>query len=152
MILRKEFRFEASHRLPFHQGKCARLHGHSWTLEVEVEGPVDPLTGMVMDFADINSYIDPVVWELDHHHLGTWEGMSIEFIREWGVPWLRANFNATCENLLWAIAERLSKALPWSRLVLHETCTSEAALTKGEFLKGRKEAFNAEAALSRNLP
>ncbi len=32
----KEFRFEAAHRLPYHQGKCCRLHGHSWVGRVYI--------------------------------------------------------------------------------------------------------------------
>ena len=147
MLLRKEFRFEASHRLPFHQGKCARLHGHSWILEVEVEGPVNPSSGMVIDFADISACLKRIVEELDHRHLGTWERISVAFKHDWGVPWLPANFNATCENLLWAIAQMLT--IPWSRLSLHETCTSAATLTREEFLKGRDHA---QAIHSGNLP
>jgi 6-pyruvoyltetrahydropterin/6-carboxytetrahydropterin synthase len=36
--IRKRFRFESSHVLPHHTGKCARLHGHSYRLEVTVRG------------------------------------------------------------------------------------------------------------------
>lgn len=38
MRVGKEFRFEAAHRLPRHDGKCRRPHGHSYVLWVEVEG------------------------------------------------------------------------------------------------------------------
>ena len=38
--IRKHFRFEAAHALPFHPGKCARMHGHSYRLEVAVRGPI----------------------------------------------------------------------------------------------------------------
>ena len=38
--IRKRFRFEAAHTLPFHPGKCARMHGHSYRLEVAVSGPI----------------------------------------------------------------------------------------------------------------
>jgi 6-pyruvoyltetrahydropterin/6-carboxytetrahydropterin synthase len=37
-LLAKEFRFEAAHQLPYHDGKCARLHGHSWHGVVYVAG------------------------------------------------------------------------------------------------------------------
>ena len=30
--------FAAAHRLPEHGGKCQRLHGHTYGLEVTVEG------------------------------------------------------------------------------------------------------------------
>lgn len=49
----KRFRFEASHRLRFHEGACRNLHGHSYVLEVYVEGEEQtegPAKGMVVDF------------------------------------------------------------------------------------------------------
>ena len=44
------FTFEAAHRLPqAPEGhKCRRLHGHSFRVEVTVEGPVDPATGWLI--------------------------------------------------------------------------------------------------------
>ncbi len=39
-ILTKTFHFEAAHHLPGHRGKCARLHGHSYRLEVTLRGPI----------------------------------------------------------------------------------------------------------------
>lgn len=136
MKLTKTFRFEASHRLPFHQGKCARLHGHSWALDVTVEGPVDPSTGMVLDFYEITKVIGPIIEELDHHHLGTWQGLGVGFDplqQGWAVAWLSDDFNATSENLLLELAKRISGSLTWSELSLHETCTSSATLTREEF-------------------
>ena len=38
MQIRKQFAFEAAHVLPYHTGKCSRLHGHSYRLEVALEG------------------------------------------------------------------------------------------------------------------
>lgn len=72
--LSKEFRFEASHQLPHHKGKCARLHGHSWVGRVFVSSAhliqEGPETGMVVDYSRISTPIKDVVErELDHHHL-----------------------------------------------------------------------------------
>ena len=49
----REFTFEAAHRLPnvAPGHKCARLHGHSFRVEVHVAGEVDESTGMLIDFA-----------------------------------------------------------------------------------------------------
>lgn len=72
MIVTKRFRFEASHQLPNHPGKCKNLHGHSWVLEVSVEGEVASNTGMVIDYADISQIINPILAYpkgLDHSHL-----------------------------------------------------------------------------------
>jgi 6-pyruvoyltetrahydropterin/6-carboxytetrahydropterin synthase len=65
--------FAAAHRLPDHEGKCFRLHGHTYGLEVSVEGTPQesgPAAGMVMDFADLRSRVDElVVGRLDHQLL-----------------------------------------------------------------------------------
>lgn len=61
----KRFRFETAHRLPHHPGKCKHLHGHSYTLEVGVRGPVGE-NGMVVDFGDIKRAVSPLVEQWDH--------------------------------------------------------------------------------------
>jgi 6-pyruvoyltetrahydropterin/6-carboxytetrahydropterin synthase len=141
--LTKTFRFEASHILPKHPGKCSRLHGHSWVLDVSVEGPVNPSTGFVMDYADLSSLVmKRVIDLLDHHHLGQWWAdaecyLSIptSLIFEdsaHAVTGLGRTFYPTSENLLVWIGKRLVD-LTWSELTLHETCTSAATLTRKEF-------------------
>ncbi len=42
-LLKKTFPFEAAHQLKYHDGKCARLHGHSFKLTVVVAGEVRAL-------------------------------------------------------------------------------------------------------------
>lgn len=69
MKIGKEFRWEMGHRLPEHDGHCRNLHGHSYRMVVEVEGDVEPDTGMVMDFGDISKVVKPMVHELDHAFL-----------------------------------------------------------------------------------
>jgi 6-pyruvoyltetrahydropterin/6-carboxytetrahydropterin synthase len=57
MELFRGFTFEAAHllsRVP-ETHKCARLHGHSYRVAVHIVGDVDPATGMVIDFADIEA-------------------------------------------------------------------------------------------------
>jgi 6-pyruvoyltetrahydropterin/6-carboxytetrahydropterin synthase len=118
MILRKTFRFEASHILPRHPGKCSRLHGHSWTLYVYVEGTPDNETGFVMDYGDIKAAVQPIIdEELDHYHLNTSLGIY-----------------PSSEMILYWIGMRLkAKEFPWSKLALEETCTAYAELTREEF-------------------
>ncbi|HET9442714.1 MAG TPA: 6-carboxytetrahydropterin synthase QueD [Acidimicrobiales bacterium] len=63
------FTFEAAHQLPWHTGKCRELHGHSYRLEVTVEGPVGD-QGIVVDFADIRAVVErEVVARYDHRFL-----------------------------------------------------------------------------------
>ena len=108
--LRKTFQFEAAHKLPNvpTDHKCARLHGHSFHLEVHLEGRVDLRTGMLVDYADIKAAFKPLEQALDHRYLNDIRGLE----------------NPTSENIVRWIWDRLKPALPeLSRLVLRETCT-----------------------------
>ncbi|GAC1479402.1 MAG: 6-carboxytetrahydropterin synthase QueD [Acidimicrobiales bacterium] len=63
------FSFDAAHQLPWHPGKCQRLHGHTYRLEVSVEGPVGP-HGIVWDFADLDALVRrEVIARYDHRYL-----------------------------------------------------------------------------------
>jgi 6-pyruvoyltetrahydropterin/6-carboxytetrahydropterin synthase len=53
-------------------GKCANRngHGHNYTLEVTLEGEVDPATGFVVDLKDLKDVLErEVVSVYDHRHL-----------------------------------------------------------------------------------
>ncbi len=66
----KEFSFAYAHRLPNHPGKCRRLHGHTGLAQVTVTGPVDPETGMVIDFGDLETMWKELLKDtLDHSYL-----------------------------------------------------------------------------------
>jgi 6-pyruvoyltetrahydropterin/6-carboxytetrahydropterin synthase len=107
----KSFGFEAAHDLPtFPQGhKCRRLHGHSFRVDVIVEGEVPEDTGYLIDYGQIKDAAEPIVKELDHRYLNEIEGLS----------------NPTSENLARWIYDRLKPALSQlSAIIVHETCTS----------------------------
>jgi 6-pyruvoyltetrahydropterin/6-carboxytetrahydropterin synthase len=107
----KEFTVEAAHRLPHVPAghKCARLHGHSFRIEIRARGPIDPALGWVMDFADIKQAFAPVYDQLDHHYLNDIDGLE----------------NPTSERLAVWIWERLRPTLPaLSAVIVRETCTS----------------------------
>jgi len=111
MDIFKIFHIEAAHRLtgvpPGH--KCARLHGHSFRVEIHVSGEVDPHTGWVIDFAEIKAIFAPIYARLDHNYLNDIEGLD----------------NPTSERLAIWIWQALKPDLPLlSRVVVHETCTS----------------------------
>lgn len=115
--LMKEFRFEAAHWLPgFPEGhKCRRLHGHSFRFEVWVKGPIDPATGVFLDYGDIKAALKPLVDRLDHHCLN-------DLGAQWNEPLLR---NPTSEHLAVYIWQHVHPLLPGlCRIVVNETCTS----------------------------
>ena len=65
----RSFSFEAAHQLPWHAGKCKRLHGHHYRVEVTVEGPIDD-NGVVIDFDDVKSVVQAeIVERYDHQYL-----------------------------------------------------------------------------------
>ena len=113
-----EFRFEAAHRLPRVPAghKCARLHGHSFGVQIAVEGPVDPTTGWLMDFGDMHRLWSPLHDALDHRYLNDIPGLE----------------NPTSENLARFIWEKLKPELPFlSRVTILETCQSRCEYDGG---------------------
>jgi 6-pyruvoyltetrahydropterin/6-carboxytetrahydropterin synthase len=113
MEIFREFTFEAAHRLTHvpEGHKCARLHGHSYRVQIHVAGPAAEHTGWVMDFQEIKDAFAPLHDKLDHRYLNEVDGLG----------------NPTSENLAHWIWDRLACALPLSQVVVRETCTSGCA-------------------------
>ncbi len=110
MEIRKQFSFEAAHVLPHHAGKCSRLHGHSYRLDVTVEGNLaaaGPATGMVIDFDVLSQVVRAnVIDALDHRHLNDLiENPTSENIVLWIWPRLAADLPGLCELTLWETAK-----------------------------------------------
>jgi 6-pyruvoyltetrahydropterin/6-carboxytetrahydropterin synthase len=59
--------FSAAHLIPHHQ-KCGRLHGHSYAVNIELEGTPGP-EGIVMDFGVIKQALRRILNSLDHRLL-----------------------------------------------------------------------------------
>lgn len=96
--LRRSYRIQSAHQLPTVPAAhpCARLHGHTYTIEIMITGELEPDTGWVMDYGEIDAAAEPVLARLDHRHLNDIEGLE----------------NPTSEHLARWIWERLSPALP----------------------------------------
>lgn len=111
MLISKSFTFEAAHLLPNVPAghKCRRLHGHSFKVELSVEGPVGETSGWVMDFADISAVCRRLEQLLDHRYLNEIEGLE----------------NPTSEVLARWIWREARTALPMLTSVeVRETCTT----------------------------
>jgi 6-pyruvoyltetrahydropterin/6-carboxytetrahydropterin synthase len=119
MRIRKQFTFEAAHALPHHPGKCARPHGHSYRLDVAVDGPLrpsGPAAGMVEDFDTIADVVArEIIATLDHASLNdVLDNPTSELIALW----------------IWG---RLAPALPGlAEVVVWETATACAIVTAGD--------------------
>ena len=111
MELRKTYQFEAAHLLPHlpKTHKCRRLHGHSFQVEIVLNGDCDAKLGWVMDYAAITEAFYPIWQKLDHYYLN-------------GVPGLK---NPTSENIAIWIWRKLKPRLPLlTEVVVAETCTA----------------------------
>jgi len=111
MELRKTFQFEAAHLLPHlpESHKCRRLHGHSFKVDVVVEGECDPKLGWVMDYAEIGEAFKPIWEKLDHYYLNEIRGLE----------------NPTSENIAIWIWNQLKSKLPLlTEIAVAETCTA----------------------------
>jgi 6-pyruvoyltetrahydropterin/6-carboxytetrahydropterin synthase len=84
MRLCREFYFDAAHYIPHYIGKCEKLHGHTYKLEVVIEGNVKK-DGMVVDFAKMKEIVETsVIEKLDHQALNElFENPTAEHILEW---------------------------------------------------------------------
>jgi 6-pyruvoyltetrahydropterin/6-carboxytetrahydropterin synthase len=86
--LLRRYRFEAAHRLPTVpvDHRCARIHGHTYDLEIVVRGPLDAHTGWVVDYEKIDEAVEPLVAQLDHRCLNDIEGLenpTSEHVARW---------------------------------------------------------------------
>lgn len=61
--------FDAAHYLPGYEGKCANIHGHTYTVEAIFEGLIDDDTGFVMDFHELKQRLKNIINNLDHTNM-----------------------------------------------------------------------------------
>jgi 6-pyruvoyltetrahydropterin/6-carboxytetrahydropterin synthase len=83
--------FDSAHWLPNvpDRHKCKRLHGHTYRIRIEIEGPVDQNSGWIIDYAEIKAFWEPLKSILDHHCLNEIAGLQNP-TNENNVDWVRA--------------------------------------------------------------
>lgn len=98
MTIYKDFEFDFAHFLPDYIGPCRALHGHRGRCRVYVKGPVDPKTGMVIDFVVLKKLVkDKIISKLDHTLLNdTIKNPTAENIIKWIFDKLRLDFTDDC--------------------------------------------------------
>lgn len=102
----KEFHWEMAHRLPFHEGLCKNIHGHSYKLLISLYGELDE-NGMLVDFYDIDKVMKPIVTDFDHAFVaGENDTKVIAFLKEMDFKHLVVPYTTTSENLIRYIADR----------------------------------------------
>ncbi|OQB74150.1 MAG: 6-carboxy-5,6,7,8-tetrahydropterin synthase [candidate division TA06 bacterium ADurb.Bin131] len=88
--------FSGAHRLRGYKGKCEKLHGHNWKVEVVVSGEIDE-SGMVIDFTILKQCLEKVLSTLDHKYLNN-------------IPYFKKR-NPSSENTALYIFLRIKKLL-----------------------------------------
>lgn len=141
-----KYEWDMGHRLPLHDGKCARLHGHRYVAEVDLTGPLQehgPATGMVVDFYVLKQVLKDTIEFWDHRTM-LWAGDPVGAIsREEILPTVpgicsgdscddevgifRVGFMPTAENIAREVLRLVSSEISsapdvWcSRVRIYET-------------------------------
>ena len=99
----KECRFEAAHRLPRVPAghKCQRLHGHSFKIELAIEGHVNTDSGWFIDYGEVDAVWQPLFEQLDHNYLNDIPGLenpTSEVLSKWIWQQLKPLLTELCTD------------------------------------------------------
>lgn len=119
--IQKTFDFDAAHRLDRlpENHKCHRLHGHTYRVEIEVEGEPDDHSGMVVDYAVISAAWSTLHAALDHRYLNEIPGLEVpttEVLAAWILAELRKHWRGVRGSTI-------------TRLRVYESSTTWAEVT-----------------------
>lgn len=93
--------FDAAHSLPGYEGKCARVHGHTYKIEIVVDGTVDEKSGFVIDFFCLKKILSSSLEDLDHRYLNDiMQNPTAEKIAEHVSSRLKANLEGLPAKLV----------------------------------------------------
>ncbi len=107
--------FDAAHSLRGYDGDCANLHGHTWTVEVLVEGSELNEIGILIDFKDLKKYTKELIKKFDHKYINDLPAFS------------EGGLNPTAENLSKYIYDELDKSLATDRIGVKAVSVWESA-------------------------
>ncbi|MFH0889028.1 MAG: 6-carboxytetrahydropterin synthase QueD [Planctomycetota bacterium] len=105
--------FSAAHHLRNYHGKCEKLHGHNYCVEIHFQQKKLNKVGMAIDFTELKSLLDKILSEYDHHYLNELS----DFIK----------LNPTAENIAYIISKKIRKKLP--KVINLKVCVWESSGT-----------------------
>ncbi len=107
----KEFHWEMGHRLPFHEGGCRNVHGHSYRMRLSVTGRLDE-NGMVIDYFDMRDIVEPIIDRLDHAFLCDESDTDMrEFLEAHDMKRVMIPFPSTAENIALWLLDQVNQSL-----------------------------------------
>ena len=85
--------FDAAHYIKDYQGKCSRMHGHRWGVEVVLEGSKLGPMNMLVDFSWVKKRLEGLLGDLDHYvvnerlpkltQYGEADNVTAEYLAKW---------------------------------------------------------------------
>lgn len=131
--------FETAHLLPGYNGGCGNLHGHSYKIEVTLEGPQDEDFDMVLDFKILKQIIKNTVPD---HKFIYYENDQIgkqiaEVLDKYNLQYEIYPFHTTAENMVGYFAKKINEKIKLKypnidviEIKLWETTNSHATWTR----------------------
>ncbi len=111
-----EASFDSAHFLHGYNGKCKNIHGHRWTIKLEIYGEnlekEGHLRGMLLDFGDIKKELKELADYLDHSLIiekGTMRELTLNALKEDGFRIIELEFRPTAENFSKYVYEYFQK-------------------------------------------
>lgn len=150
MIIRKLFKYEASHQVfDAYSRRCSHsVHGHSYVVEFLFDGNVPDAAQMVMDFGFVKKYFHPFVDSFDHCHM-LWDDKSNEhynFFTTNNERWASMPFSSTAEMQAkmfftygyWALnklkgMKLINESVGMHSVKVHETDTGYAEFRNADY-------------------
>lgn len=121
MKVTKEVTFDSAHMLSNYNGKCHNLHGHTYKLQVSLEGSLNEEGNeqdMVMDFNTIKGYLEIVKNSFDHaiifsdeKHRSCAEQELFHWAESHDMNYVTVEGKSTSENIAYYIKAMLSNLL-----------------------------------------
>ncbi|NUQ81331.1 MAG: 6-carboxytetrahydropterin synthase QueD [Bacteroidetes bacterium] len=128
----KTFTWEMGHRLPYHNRGCQNIHGHSYEMEIILEGTKND-QGMVLDYDDLKTAVKHIIDKWDHSFLvDDKDELVRDFLKSSSMKHVVFKGYTTAENIAHYICEVLRnilsihKNLKAIEVVVRETRSSEA--------------------------
>jgi len=113
--------FSSAHNLRSYKGKCERLHGHNWQVEVYLRGENLDEEGMLMDFKKLKMLLKQVLEELDHRYINE-------------IPPFD-KLNPTSENIAKYIYDKLSAKVDKEGVKLYRVDVWETESSRASYVK-----------------
>ncbi len=139
MEIARSFTFDAAHRLDHHDGKCSRMHGHGYRLELVFTGhprrpePTNPQSGFLVDFGIIDRLVkqELIQSKLDHYLLNDslpeLPYHSAEYLVAWIMGWCMRSLDTRPE----LGATRILRARLWESELAWAEATRQDAIELG---------------------